>query len=41
MDALYGIQRDQSTGFALGNHQTTIPANQETYSTQLLLKLVV
>jgi hypothetical protein len=41
MDALYGIQRDRSTGFALGLTRTTINANDDTYSTQLPLKLVL
>jgi hypothetical protein len=41
MDALYGIQRDRGTGFALGLHRTTITANDPIYSTQLMLKLVI
>lgn len=40
MDALYGIQRDRCTGFALGLHRTTLTANDPIYSTQLPLKLV-
>lgn len=41
MDALYGIQRDRCTGFALGPTRTTNPANDDLYSTQLPLKLIM
>lgn len=40
MDALYGIQRDRTTGFCVPLSRTTISANDRTYSTQLSLKLI-
>lgn len=41
MDALYGLQYDRAIRYAIGQHRTTMPANDRTYSTQLPLKLVV
>jgi hypothetical protein len=41
MDALYGLQFDRAIQCAVGQHRTTIAANDRLYSTQMRLSLVI
>lgn len=40
MDALYGLQFDRAIKCAIPPHRTTMAANDRTYSTQMILRLV-